>query len=262
MEKKSEKKSKVYSHSRLWLYENCPEAFKIKYIDKKFPELPKSIEAFLGGMVHESLEWLYNEIKEKGSGSVELDDLVKHLANNWKDNFSSELRIKGGTAEDYFNKGIKFLVDYYEMNKPFSDNTVEIEKRFFFDLDDEEKYKITGYIDRIVFNSKSGEYEVHDYKTNNWLKSQEELDSDRQLAFYNLGLKDLFGKQIKVKLLWHFLAHNRTLVSRRTDSELDELKKETLALIKKIESTTEWPACGKKFCDWCEFKRLNSLENY
>ena len=24
---------KLYSHSRLWLFENCPEAYKIKYID-------------------------------------------------------------------------------------------------------------------------------------------------------------------------------------------------------------------------------------
>ena len=50
--------------------------------------------------------------------------------------------------------------------------------------------------------------------------------------------------------------------SRRKEEELEQLKKETLELIKKIESTTFWPACGKKWCDWCEYKRLNSLENY
>ena len=65
-EKEEEKKkSKIFSHSRLWLYENCPEAYKVKYIDKKFPDLPKSIEAFLGSMVHDSLEWLYTEKKTR-----------------------------------------------------------------------------------------------------------------------------------------------------------------------------------------------------
>ena len=54
-----EGKEEVYSHSRLWLYENCPEYFKIKYLDKALPDLPVSMALFLGGVVHESLEWLY-----------------------------------------------------------------------------------------------------------------------------------------------------------------------------------------------------------
>lgn len=255
--------AKIYSYSRLWLFENCPEAYKIKYIDKTFPEIPKSIEAFLGGMVHDSLEWLYNEIKQsKDSKDIQMDDLIKHFVENWTSNFSQELRINWGKAEDYFNKGVKFLIDYYEKNKPFTDNTIATEKKFFFDLNPEGEYKINGYIDRVVFNSNNGEYEVHDYKTNSWIKSQEEVDADKQLAFYHLGINDLFGSQAKVKLVWHFLAHNKTMVSHRTNEELEKLKKETLELIKKIESTKEWPACGKKYCDWCEYKRLNSLDRY
>jgi hypothetical protein len=35
----------------LCLYESCPEAYKVKYIDKTFPELPQSIHAFLGSVV-------------------------------------------------------------------------------------------------------------------------------------------------------------------------------------------------------------------
>jgi len=192
----------TYSHSRLWLFENCPEAYKVKYIDKKFPELPKSIEAFLGGMVHQSLEWLYNELK-KGN-KIELDDVIKQFASNWNSEFGSEIRINRYDAGHYFNKGIRFLVDYYQKNSPFEENTIATEKNFFFDLDESGEYKIRGYIDRIVFNSQTGEYEVHDYKTNDWLKSQEEVDADKQLAFYHLGLQDLFGKQVKVKLICHF----------------------------------------------------------
>jgi len=259
-DKKSEKKSKLYSNSKLWLFENCPEAYKIKYIDKKFPDLPKSIEAFLGGMVHDSLEWLYSETKE--GKNVEVDDLIKHFAVGWTDKFSEEIRVNRGQAEDYFNKGVKLLLNYHGMNKPFSDNTIATEKLFFFNLDEKVEYKIRGYIDRIVFNKENGVYEVHDYKTNEWMKSQEEVDADRQLAFYHLGLNDMFGPEIKVKLLWHFLNHNKVLESNRTVEQLENLKEETLALIKKIESTTEWPACGRKFCDWCEYKRNNSLENF
>jgi putative RecB family exonuclease len=245
---------RVYSNSRLWLFENCPEAFKIKYVDKLYPDIPKSINLFLGSMAHESLEWLYHKVKN--SWNVDMDDLIRHFANNWRQQFSHDLVVKNGDADDYFNKGIKFLIDYYKKNHPFSDNTIDIEKRIYFPLDDERA--IQGFIDRIALN-KGGEYEVHDYKTNAMMKKQEEVDADRQLAFYHIGLQKLYGKDVKIKLIWHFLAHNKTIVSRRTQEELDSLKRETLELIKKIESNTEWPACGKGWCDWCEYKRVNGL---
>jgi len=237
------------------LYENCPEAYKAKYIDRVFPDIPRSIQLFLGSLAHESLEWLYKEIK--GGRSVELDELVKHFANNWHAQFSPDIRINSGEVGDYFNKGVKFLVDYYQRNKPFNENTIEVERKIIFSLD--EDYGIMGYVDRIVLN-KDGEYEVHDYKTNEMMKTQEELDADRQLALYHLGLREIFGKDINVKLVWHFLAHNRRMESARTPEELGKLRAETLDLIEKIRNTTEWPACGKQWCDWCAWKKSQELD--
>src|SRR3989344_1293816 len=125
---------KIYSHSRLWLFENCSEAFKIKYIDKTFPDLPKSIELFLGDIVHQSLEWFYEEIQK--SNFHDLDNLITNFANLWHENFSNTLRLNEYLkVEDYFNKGIKFLADYYYENKPFIENTIHIEKRIIFPLD-------------------------------------------------------------------------------------------------------------------------------
>ncbi len=252
-------KSKTYSHSKLWLFENCPEAYKIKYIDKAFPELPKSIELFLGDIVHQSLEWLYLEIRD--GRKVGLDDLAIKFVELWNSQFSHEFRmVNGGDEKFYFNKALKYLIDYYKKNEPFEDNTIEIEKRVFFPIDNEGKYFIQGYIDRLVKKSDE-EYEVHDYKTNESMKTQEQVDKDRQLAFYHLGLQDSFGKQIKVNLIWHFLAHNKTITSRRKEKELDELKSKTVEMIKIIEENKEWHPCGKRWCDWCDFKRKNFIED-
>ncbi len=242
----------VYSHSKLSLFESCPEAYKIKYIDKTFPDLPLSIHLFLGSEVHEALEWLY---QEKDFREIELDDLIEYFIKNWKDKYSDEIRITEGDEEVYFNRGIKFLVDYYQKYKPFSENTVEIEKKILFPLDEE--HFIQGYVDRIVL--KGDKYEVHDYKTNQRIKSQEEVDEDRQLAFYHLGLQELFGQEIKVDLIWHFLAFNEKVVSTRTGEELEKLRKDTLALIEKIENNSEWNACGSKWCDWCAYKKIEGL---
>ena len=247
----------IYSHSRLWLFENCPEAYKIKYIDKTFPDLPKSIELFLGDIVHQSLEWFYEEIQK--SNFHDLDNLITNFANLWHENFSNTLRLNEYLkVEDYFNKGIKFLADYYYENKPFIENTIHIEKRIIFPLDNNKEYFIQGYIDRVVLN-KDGEYEVHDYKTNDYLKSQEQIDLDRQLAFYHLGLQEELGKEIKVKLVWHFLAHNKAILSSRTPEQLEKLKQYTLKLIKTIENTNFFPSCNKSWCDWCNFKKKNLL---
>lgn len=248
-----EVKSKTYSHSKLWLFENCPEAYKIKYIDKTFPDLPSSIHAFLGDVTHQSLEWLYNE-KIAGK-EVSCEELIEHFSLDWMNQFSEELRISFGRAEDYFVKGVRFLAGYYQEHFPFEEKTLNVEKQINFDLDDVGEYKIIGYIDRIAL--KDGVYEVHDYKTNEAMKTQNQVDNDRQLAFYHLGLKQIYGEDIQVKLIWHFLAHGKSIESSRTDEQLEKLRRETLALIKRIESTKEWPACGKKFCDWCSYKRKN-----
>jgi putative RecB family exonuclease len=249
--------TEVYSHSKLSLYENCPEAYKMKYIDKTFPELPQSIHAFLGSAVHDALEHLYAELIEEKI--LELDEVIEYFATNWHEQYTLDIRVPmGEKVEDFFNKGVKFLVDYYQNNLPFSKNTIDIERKIFFPLDEE--IFIVGYIDRLE-KHENGSYEVHDYKTNDRMKSQDEVDRDRQLAFYHLGLQDTFGKDIEVKLTWHFLAHNKKVNSFRTQEQLETLKKETLALIEKIRNAKEWPACGKSWCDWCSYKKVHGVVN-
>ena len=243
----------VFSHSKLSLYENCPEAYKIKYIDKTFPELPQSIHAFLGSAVHDSLENLYGMLI---SGKVlDLDELIEYFAKSWHEQYTLDIRVPTGEkVEDFFNKGVKFLVDYYQNNLPFSKDTIELEKKIYFPI--EEGIFIVGYIDRLE-KHENGSYEVHDYKTNDRMKSQEDVDKDRQLAFYHLGLQDVFGENAKINLTWHFLAHNRKVHSFRTQEQLEKLKEETLELIEKINKTREWPACGKPWCDWCSYKKIH-----
>jgi len=67
--------AKLYSYSKLWLFENCPEAYKIKYIDKTFPEIPRSVEAFLGGMVHESLECIVLDARDQNPIDIDVSEV-------------------------------------------------------------------------------------------------------------------------------------------------------------------------------------------
>jgi|TARA_Y100000310_G_scaffold265344_1_gene276338 putative RecB family exonuclease len=249
---------KIFSHSRLSSFEQCKLKYKFRYIDKIIPDIEKTIESYLGSVVHSVLEWLYNQVKKNRIPTI--DEVIVKYSEIWKAEYEEEIPIakKQMTAGDYFNKGIQFLIDYYMKHKPFDDNTIEVEKEIIFNLDEDGKYKIKGFIDRLVYNLETEEYEVHDYKTSNNLPKQEFLDKDRQLALYSIAIKEIFGEEKKVILIWHYLSFNQKLYSKRTDEQLKKLKQETLELIKKIELTTEFPPKKSVLCGWCEYKQICS----
>ena len=245
---------KIYSHSKLSTFEQCKLKYKFRYIDKIIPEIEKTIEAHLGSITHQTLEWLYSEVKD---GRVPLlDDMIIYYSTSWMNEEKQTIMQKNGMDEkDYFNKGVQYLIDYYNQHKPFDDNTIEVEKEIRINLDESGEYQIMGFIDRLAYNLKTGEYEIHDYKTSGTAPSQEKMDQDRQLALYSIAVKEVFGTD-KIKLIWHYLFFNKNIESQRTVEQLEQLKKETLELIKRIEATTEFNPHKSYLCGWCPYKSI------
>ncbi len=173
---------KIYSHSKLSTFEQCPYKYKLRYIDKIIPEIEKSIEAHLGTCVHKTLEWLYYEVKKGNIPTI--DETITYYSKIWKEEFKEKFIIvkKELTAKDYFNKGVEFLLSYYTKNAPFQDGTLELEKKISLKLTEE--HEIIGYIDRLAYNKEKDRYEIHDYKTANTLPNKEMFEKDRQLALY------------------------------------------------------------------------------
>ena len=247
----------IYSHSRLRTFEHCPLKFKFRYIDK-LPAEAMSIESFLGKITHESLEWLYTEVKKNNLPTI--SELINYYSEKWAEKYEPEILIvrKDFTTKDYFNKGVEFLLNYYMKHKPFDDNTLEIEKRIEIDLNGDGKFKLQGFIDRLSHNLKNNEYEIHDYKTANSLPTRDKIENDKQLALYSIAIRELIEENKKIALIWHYLAHNIKIVSRRTSQQIEQLRQETIELIKKIESTTEFPSRKTILCNWCEYKSICS----
>jgi len=246
----------VYSHSKLSTYEQCKYRYKLRYIDKVPSPVEKSIEAHLGTCTHDALEWLYNEVQKKRV--PELEEVLEKYLSRWQEDYKEDFIIvkKDLTAENYKDKGIKFILDYYLKHKPFTDGTLEMEKRIWVTLHPKSSHKIIGYIDRLVYNKEKDEYEIHDYKTANYLPPQKKFDEDRQLALYGIAIKQLFGQDKSILLTWHYLNHNKQIFSKRTNEELEQLKKEVLNLIQDIEITEEFPSEKSILCDWCEYKTI------
>ena len=246
----------VYSHSRLSCFEQCPQKYKLKYVDRVETEVEQSIEAFMGSRAHDTLEKLYQDLKFQKLNS--LDELLGFLRDEWEKNWSDSIVIvkEEYTSENYLKMAEKFVTDYYNKYKPFDQGrTISLEERIQINLDDSGDYKLQGYIDRVM-ESEEGYYEVHDYKTNSRLPLAEYLDKDRQLALYAIGVKERYPDVKDIKLVWHFLAFNKEIDSTRTDEELIELKKSVIELIDRIESEEKFVANPSTLCDWCEFKPI------
>jgi putative RecB family exonuclease len=251
----------VYSNSKIETFEQCKLKFKYRYIDKIIPEIAKSIEAHLGSIVHETLEELYTQVMKKKIPSI--NDIISFYSEKWQEKYSPDMPIfnKTLTAKDYFNRGVEFLVNYYMKHHPFQDNTIATEKRIEINLDKNGEKKLIGFIDRLVNNIENNEIEIHDYKTGGSIMTKEKVESSRQLLIYSLAIKEIFGKDKKVCMVWHFLAHDMKICLRKTNEDLENLKKEIIEIIDNIEKTKDFPPSKSQLCYWCEYMDICSVWN-
>jgi len=247
----------MYSHSKISTYDNCPYKYKLHYIDKIKVDVPTTIEAFMGDMVHQTLEYLYKLKKFKKR--VAKASLIKFYRDLWGKNYSKDILIvkaekeKVG-AKNYRKMGEKFISDYYDRMKPFEEMIIlGLETQDRMTLPDGNQWHVR--IDKLGCDDK-GNYFVCDYKTNARMKDQEEADSDRQLAMYSIWVKDKFKDAKSVKLIWHMLAFNKDAISERTDEQLEKLQQEICNKIKEIENTKEFPRNQTALCDYCVYKEI------
>jgi putative RecB family exonuclease len=257
----------TYSHSQLSTYETCPHQYKLAYIDKIKIET-EGIEAFMGSRVHDALEKLYRDLKVTKLNSLE--EILEYYHQSWEKNWNEMIQIirKDYTAEDYRRLGEKCITDYYNRYYPFDQGkTLGLEENIYFRLDDEKEYWIRGFIDRLALLDHSV-LEIHDYKTSGKLPTQEDVNSDRQLAFYQMGVEEKWKDIQEIRLVWHYLAFDTEIRSSRTPEELQQLRRETLQLIQKIESDRQFLPKEGALCDWCDYqgfcpkrKHLITVEN-
>ena len=243
----------MYSYSCLTTFEQCPLKFKFRYIDKIEPEIPEPIEAFLGSRVHETLEKLYKDLKENKLNT--LDELLFFYKTQWNYVWNDAIVINNNNWNliYYQQMGISYITNYYKHYYPFDQSTtVDVEKHIIFNLDKEGNYKLQGFIDRLAAEKK-GTIQIHDYKTNSRLPTLQELKNNKQLSLYALGIKKLFPQAKDISLIWHFLKFDKELKIKKTEKELEQVKKETIQLINKIEACKAFPANPSFLCKWCEY---------
>lgn len=257
----------IYSHSSISTFKNCPLQFKYNYIEKPDIVKKQNMEAFMGSMVHETLEKLYTDLKY--SKLLSLQEVIDFYTKHWNENYSEEtveIIRKEYKKEHYFELGKKYLTEYYETYKPFDQGkTIGLEQKVnlkLFDSVKQKTYNLVGYIDRLTLYNQN-HIEIGDYKTNNKAKTQEEVDIDRQLALYSIAIKKLYPFVEKIDLAWYFLSAGIKQISHRSEEQLQDLENQIIEDIRDIENAIEknnFPAKPSGLCDWCAFRSICPLK--
>jgi putative RecB family exonuclease len=251
--------SHKFSPSKLDTYRDCPRRYRFRYVDG-IRRRVETVETLLGSCVHKALEELYAGLIHGREYTLEetLAVFDREWAAGWSETVVNRRQQYG--PEHHQAAGRDCVRSYYRAFSPFrQDLTIAVEKRLGFPLRaGDEEVRIEGLVDRLA-KVGEGAYEVHDYKTTASLPGQADLDADRQLAIYDIAVRENWPDAREVGLVWHFVRFGQTMRSARTAEERERLKGELSGLILAIRHDHVFAPQRSALCDWCEYRDICPL---
>lgn len=230
------------SHSSITLYNECPQKYKFKYVDK-IPEKPRHFFSF-GQSVHLALEYFYG-VKEPKAPSLE--DLLKHYREIW---------VKGGYKDDrqeqeYFEEGRQILTRFHDKHAKTFHLPYFVEYGFNFEVDG---VPVTGKVDR-VDKLEDGRLLILDYKTGKQLKTGR-IDVDAQLTMYQLACEKGLGAEVAELVFYHLPTLKEHKSTRRSAELVDGLKSTIVTTAESITKEKFDPKPMDSVCKWCDYKPI------
>lgn len=155
-------------------------------------EIKDSVQLSFGSAVHKALELFWKENHRKKSELIDL--------------YRKQYVAFGVSDPDYHTLGLQMMESYWYNLKTNTPKRKLVSTEQFFsyiigkDICDEDIIA-QGTID-VVWYLGNGLYEIEDYKTSNWLPSQDDVDANIQIAFYDLAFRsnpDLWYNGIEPK---------------------------------------------------------------
>ena len=232
------------SYSKLDVFKRCPFSYKKIYVEK----IPQRSRDFfsIGTTVHNVME----EIEQLDTPPTvdEVHELyLKHWISRGFENKAQEEEEKGYTWK-WFRKYLEEIA-----LKPFikAENT-----ELYFQFPIEKKVMVNGFIDRID-KLEDGTYEIIDYKTEDSISSQEDVDHDMQLTVYFWAVKKLGMKVSKMSL--HFTRFQKIVSTTRKDDDIEKFEREISNWVDKIKAEEDFSPKENKYCNNCDFRHICPL---
>ena len=242
------------SPSSIGLFRDCPQKFKISYIDKI--KEPASWHLLLGSFVHEVLEFLYKE-----DSSNRTHEVLKKIATDrwtdggWATNVES-LENKSGTLLDFKRAAFESLTNLWALEDPTSTEIDGIEVEVVATVSG---VLLKGFIDRFIF-SEDGTVVISDYKTGKIPNPKFKSEDDKffQLLCYALML-DSSEQETTSRLELLYLTQKAKHDLVVTAENLETAR----SVIVRTRSEIESACSSEKFicnvtvlCNYCHYKKI------
>lgn len=237
-------------------YENCPQLYKYRKIDK-LPE-PPSLDAERGTLVHTVLQDLF-EIPAMDRTPASAIDL---LPSRWAAQLDNKPALKEMVTNDkeWLDRASALLETYFTLENPSTfeatHREMHLENNFASNI------YLHGYVDRLDV-APTGEVRIVDYKTGKAPRPGWEEKALFQLRVYAL----LYWKNNGVLprlLQLIYLGDGKLVKSNPTLPELEATEKILNRVAKDIFISIDkayWPAKPSRLCDWCYFKSICPAHN-
>ena len=241
----------TFSHSRLSTLDDCPRRYQFRYVDR-LKEAFQTIEAFMGTMVHEALQWAY--LEREASREPALDAVLERYHAAWREKLGADVKVvrEGRRAEEWLAEGEEMLRRHVATT--FAQDRLEtlaIEPRVNLVLGE---HAYTGFIDRLGRDSH-GVLHVIDYKTGRSVpRSMKEAGF--QVQGYGVAVLEDHGG-LEVALRYEYLRPGTALEEVFPRSRCAEVAADITTRIEaalEAESAGDFPARPSPLCRWCGFR--------
>jgi len=230
------------SASDLSLYLTCPLKYKFARVFG-IPQEPTINQRF-GILFHNVLERFHKEPPENEHEGLRL--LNRLFEQGWR-------RTGFGSSDDelqFRDRAKEALRLYWENERLAEGEPVWLEKKFDFKVGD---HHVRGRVDR-VDRLPDGDYELIDYKTGE-RKSEEDLDSDLQLALYRMAAREAWGIEASTGSYYYVLDGDKVAAPTKPD-DAERVERTVLQVGEGILSQDFEPRPSPKVCSWCDYRLI------
>ena len=232
-----------YSYSRLHRYLQCPNSFRLHYIDH-LPAVDDGEPAVFGRVLHLTWEYVMRaHVRANRIGPIDIDEATEGFKSVWSSRSLTDFGL--------FQEGLEMLrrwvrregvVDYREV--------LGVEQEFDLRIG---PHRIIGAIDRV---DRIGDdaVRVRDYKSTRLPPNRRDIEDSLQLAIYDLAARQLWPWAKRVEIGHDLLRHDLVLTTERSDEQREATRQYILATIAQIEADQKFAAKPSPLCVHCDHR--------
>jgi len=234
------------SYTQISLYQSCPLCYKLQYVDGLKPK-DKWYFSF-GSTLHLCAQYFF---KVRVPPPPSLEELLQFYEENW----ISEGYDSAEEEAKYKTYGREILAKFWEIHSADFKMPVAVERIFYIDI---EGIKLRGFLDR-VDKLDSGGLSIVDYKTNQALFTQDDLEKNLQLTLYQLAAEQTWHLPVERLTLYHLRSNTPCSCAARDEVRLEEARHLVLEVAEDITEgkflATENQYCPCDFAEHCPYYR-------